>query len=43
MSLRCDDGSLFAAKVIKQRYVDATANHGYQMFLALEDGSYVAG
>lgn len=41
--LRCDDGSRFAASVIKQRYVDEATDHGYQVWLALEDGSYVAG
>ena len=43
MSLRCDDGSLFAATVVKQRYVDEATNHGDQVWLALEDGSYAAG
>lgn len=43
MSLRCDDGSLFAATVTKQRYVDETDNHGYQVWLALEGGSHFAG
>ena len=39
MSLRCEDGSLFAATIIKERYETE-----YELlFLALEDGSYVAG
>lgn len=43
MSLRCDDGSLFAAELRKKRYLDRTDNHAYLLFLALEEGSYVAG
>jgi len=29
--------------VVRERYVNGTANHGYQVWLTLEDGSYVAG
>lgn len=43
MSLRCDDGSLFAATVIEERSEDETPDHGYRVVLALKDGSYVAG
>ena len=43
MSLRCDDGSLFAATALLDRDEDATADHPFRVFYTLEDGSYVAG
>ena len=43
MSLRCDDGSLFAATMHLQRDEDATPDHPFRVHFTLEDGSYVAG
>ena len=43
MSLRCDDGSLFAATMVLERDEDATAAHPFRVFYTLADGSYVAG
>ncbi len=41
MMLRCDDGSQFTARVVKDRYVPGTDNHGDQLFVGLEDGAHV--
>ena len=43
LNLRCDDGSLLSATLLLERDEEATADHPFRVFYALEDGAYVAG